>query len=353
MAKIKVNLSKIKYNAMTLSALLSQHHIDFTPVIKCVAGDEKIVEMFKNIGITHVADARISNIQKSTDKAMSYTLIRNSNRNELENLVHYVDTSIQTELATIRQINEIASNYDVKHNILLMVDWKDAREGVLTYDVIDYIKEIINMHHIYLKGLAFNFMCFNAIAPTEEDVKLINQFITSIEGVMHMQFDVISGGNSSMLLQMLYNDLGKINELRIGETLFRGIETTTNHSFDTLYQNAIILETEIVEIKPRINVNDGQHYLQAIVDIGNLDTDVNHIQPLHHQVKVLGATSDHLMIDLLNNEHYHIGDRIQFSLGYKALAQSMFVPNLPKDYKRDDIIEKMCYPQIKGILNKI
>ena len=145
MAKIKVNLSKIKYNAMTLSALLSHHHIDFTPVIKCVAGDEKIVEMFKNIGITHVADARISNIQKSTDKAMSYTLIRNSNRNELENLVHYVDTSIQTELATIRQINEIASNYDVKHNILLMVDWKDAREGVLTYDVIDYIKEIIRV----------------------------------------------------------------------------------------------------------------------------------------------------------------------------------------------------------------
>src|SRR5699024_3732046 len=172
---------------------------------------------------------------------------------------------------------------DVCSSDLLMVDWKDAREGVLTYDVIDYIKEIINMHHIYLKGLAFNFMCFNAIAPTEEDVKLINQFITSIEEVMHMQFDVISGSNSSMLLQMLYNDLGKINELKIGETLFRGIETTTNHSFDTLYQNAIILETEIVEIKPRINVSDGQHYLQAIVDIGNLDTAVNDIQPLHHQ----------------------------------------------------------------------
>ena len=61
---------------------------------------------------------------------MSYTLIRNSNRNELESLVHYVDTSVQTELATIRQINEIASNYDVKHNILLMVDWKDARRCV-------------------------------------------------------------------------------------------------------------------------------------------------------------------------------------------------------------------------------
>src|SRR5699024_7441535 len=136
----------------------------------------------------------------------------------------------------------------------------------------------------------------------EEDVKLINQFITSIEEVMHMQFDVISGGNSSMLLQMLYNDLGKINELRIGETLFRGIETTTNHSFDTLYQNAIILETEIVEIKPRINLYAVQHNLQAIVVIGNFDTAVNELQPLHHHMNVLGTTSDHLMMHLLNNE---------------------------------------------------
>src|SRR5699024_3482581 len=127
----------------------------------------------------------------------------------------------------------------------------------------------------------------------------------------------------------------------------------TNHSFDTLYQNAIILETEIVEIKPRINVNDGQHYLQAIVDIGNLDTDVNDIQPLHHQVKVLSATSDHLMMYLLNNVHYHIGYKIEFRLCYKAIAQCMFVPNIPKDYKREDIIKKMCYPQIKGILNII
>ena len=51
MAKIKVNLSKIKYNAMTLSALLNQHHIDFTPVIKCVAGDEKSLKCLKILAL--------------------------------------------------------------------------------------------------------------------------------------------------------------------------------------------------------------------------------------------------------------------------------------------------------------
>ena len=47
MAKININLSKIKYNAMTLNSLLRQHHIAFTPVIKCVAGDNTIVEMYR------------------------------------------------------------------------------------------------------------------------------------------------------------------------------------------------------------------------------------------------------------------------------------------------------------------
>lgn len=38
MANVRVNLSKIKYNAKVLQSLLERRHIHFTPVIKCVAG---------------------------------------------------------------------------------------------------------------------------------------------------------------------------------------------------------------------------------------------------------------------------------------------------------------------------
>ena len=43
MANVRVNLSKIKYNAKVLQSLLERRHIHFTPVIKCVAGDKRIV----------------------------------------------------------------------------------------------------------------------------------------------------------------------------------------------------------------------------------------------------------------------------------------------------------------------
>ena len=35
---------------------------------------------------------------------------------------------------------------------MLMVDWKDGREGVLTYDVVRYVQEVL-LSHIQLVGL--------------------------------------------------------------------------------------------------------------------------------------------------------------------------------------------------------
>ena len=49
-----------------------------------------------------------------------------------------------------------------------MVDWKDGREGVLTFDVVRYVQEILKLSHIQLVGLAFNFMCFKSEAPNEK-----------------------------------------------------------------------------------------------------------------------------------------------------------------------------------------
>ncbi|WP_436854820.1 alanine/ornithine racemase family PLP-dependent enzyme [Staphylococcus caeli] len=343
MAQVQINLSKIKYNAQVLSLLFQQHQMRFTPVIKCVGGDRRIVEILKDIGLTHFADARIENITKSSDEDLSFMMIRNTSKKELEAVVRYTKVSIQTELETIRELNDIAGQLGVKHSVMLMVDWKDGREGILTYDVIHYINEILYMHHINIVGLAFNFMCFQSIIPTEEDVTMINQFVDSVEHETNMRFQIISGGNSSMLPQMLYRDFGKINELRVGETLFRGVETTTNQPIASLFQNAITLDAEIVEIKPRMGLTTGRPYLQAIVDIGNLDTDVENIVPLHHHIKIIGATSDHVMIDLWNQEHYQIGDKIQFSLGYKALAQSMYMNNLEKYYVYDKAIDQLSH----------
>ena len=339
--QLTINLSKIQYNAKVLLTLLNEHHVHFTPVTKCIAGDQVIVNELKKLGITHFADARIDNIKRASAQDITYTMLRSPGKNELQEIVKMAKISIQTELKTIKALNSVAKSKGTKHEILLMVDWKDAREGVLTYDVINYINEILKLHHICLVGLSFNFLCFNTLPPTEDDVEMINHFIETIETETQYHFKIISGGNSSMLTQMFYNDLGKINELRIGETLFRGVDTITSQPSPILFQNSIVLEGEILEIKPRLDMASGRHYLQAIIDIGYLDTAINGLAPLNKQVKIIGATSDHLMIDLLNCDYYQVGDKIEFDLNYQALAQSMYMGNIHKNYTTDNGIAVM------------
>ena len=38
--------------------------------------------------------------------------------------------SMQTEIESIREINDIAKQLNQKHQIMLMIDWKDRREGL-------------------------------------------------------------------------------------------------------------------------------------------------------------------------------------------------------------------------------
>ncbi|GEP80668.1 alanine racemase [Staphylococcus carnosus] len=341
MAYLEIDLAKIQHNTLMLKHKLEQRGLDITPVIKCIAGDRTIVEALKQLGIHHVGDARFSNMDKLDDEDLSFMMIRTPNRRELKETVLKVSISIQTEIETIRRINEIAASLDKKHKILLMVDWKDSREGILTYDIPEYINEIMHMKYICLAGLAFNFMCFQDIAPTEEDILLINQFIQSVEKKTGYPLKMISGGNSSALPLLDYCTFGRINDLRIGESLFRGVNTVDQQPIHYLFQDAITLKAEIIEIKPRIDTVKDASYLQVILDIGQIDTAIKDIFPMYDNVRIMGATSDHLMVDLKNSDFHKVGDMITFKLGYQALAHSMYQDTIPHEYVREPGVQML------------
>ncbi len=109
MAHVNINISKIKYNAKVLQTVFQSKNMQFTPVIKCIAGDRTIVESLKALGINHVAESRLDSIRISiADQDLTYTLLRTPAKKEISDMIEKVDMSIQTELSTIHQINEVA-----------------------------------------------------------------------------------------------------------------------------------------------------------------------------------------------------------------------------------------------------
>ncbi|MCH8647483.1 alanine racemase [Staphylococcus lugdunensis] len=341
MPKLNINLAKIKYNAQVLQSFLASKDINFTPVVTAIAGDREILKVLKQVGLTEIADSRLANIQRFGDPDVNFILLKSHAEDCDKEIIQHVKISVQTELTSIYRLNEVAQTLGTTHQIVLMVDWKDGREGVLTYDVLQYLHEIMSLKHIKVIGLAFNFMSFKSEAPSDDDIFTMNQFICAVEKELGYRLKLISGGNSSMLPQLMYNDLGKINDLRIGDTLFRGENTTSGQPMPNLYQHAITLEAQIIEIKPRVNMETKQSYLQAIVNIGYIDTVTNNIQPMDKELKIKGASSDYLMIDLNNQDGYQLGDTITFTLGHEALTQSMYMRHLEKNYVNDDLINAL------------
>ena len=63
---------------------------------------------------------------------------------------------------------------------------------------------------------------------------------------------------------------------------------------------------------------------RAIVNLGKQDVRVEGISPKDKDIEVLGASSDHLILNLSkSNKNYKLGDIIEFNMDYGALLQSM------------------------------
>ncbi|AVQ33577.1 alanine racemase [Staphylococcus muscae] len=348
MGEIHIHLSKIKYNALLLQQMLYQRRIRMIPVAKCMAGDAQVEHALRDLGFDLLAASRLNHISEVQTQRKDYMLIKGTLSEQAARTVQLTRISLQTELETIHALNEAAIEQGTTHQLLLMVDWKDGREGVLTYEVVSYIKQIKKMKGIDFKGLAFNFMCYRQMPPTEEDLPYMNQFIEAVERDTGVHLHTISGGNSSMLMLAMYQDMGRINELRIGEAIFRGVETAYNMRLPQLYDQAVTMTGRILEIKPRLDMRTRQSYLQAVVDIGELDTDVGDMIPMDDQLSIVGYTSDVLLINLGLADYYQIGDSISFELGYSAIAQSMHNQQLERNYIEDEGIELL----IQGFVDK-
>ncbi|RWC99469.1 MAG: alanine racemase, partial [Mesorhizobium sp.] len=61
----------------------------------------------------------------------------------VEEVVRTVDISLQSELATIRELSRIAERMGRVHDIMLMIDLGDLREGIWPNDLVPTVEQIL------------------------------------------------------------------------------------------------------------------------------------------------------------------------------------------------------------------
>jgi predicted amino acid racemase len=251
-------------------------------------------------------------------------------------------------------LNEEAALQGKTHQILLMIDLGDLREGFFEEaDWMHAIEEIIEMPNIEIMGLGVNLMCYGGIIPDEVNLGKLVACYETVAKRFGLELKMISGGNSSSLY-LLDNDGEStlptgITNLRIGDAFFTG-ETSLGIRFPEMYNDVFTMQVEIIELKEkpsypigRIDVDafgqipvfeDKGNRLKGILAVGRQDIVFAGLYPEDAGLAMIGASSDHLIMDFTDSEvNYKVGDLVKFRLHYGAVLQAFTSKYVTKTYK--------------------
>ncbi len=332
--KLVIDLKKLEHNT---KVIVDKYDFPIMGVTKCFCAEPEAVEAMIKGGIGYLADSRIENLMK-IETSLQKVLLRLPMISQLELVVQEVDIVLISEIETIKKMNEYASKINKVMKIVLMFDLGDLREGIWYEDDLGFVSELLELEYIDIYGIGVNLTCYGGIIPTNKHIDMLLKIKEDLTK-LGANIRIVSGGNSSSLY---LDDVSGINNLRIGEAILLGRETAYGKLMDGMYDDVFTLEAEVIEAdnKPSHPVGDigmdAFGNVPSFIDRGNIDRailavgkqDVD-IDSLYFDGQILGASSDHLMIE----GKYQVGDIVRFKLGYGGLLAVATSPYVEKEVK--------------------
>lgn len=341
--RIEIDLGKIAHNVTRLMELYGSRGIGISAVTKVVCGNPDIAEVLVQAGVGILADSRIANIRKMRDAGIEaqFLLLRTPFLSQAEAVVKYADLSLNSDLSVIEELSRLALMRHIKHRIILMVELGDLREGLMPADVNNAVEFVLELDGIELAGIGANLACFGGIKPDNEKMGQLSMIAKEIEEKFGLTLSFVSGGNSANYQWfMSTQDMGMINDLRLGESIYLGCETLHRKPIPGLFTDAFTLFAEVIEssIKPSLpygevcqdvsgkvpEFQDLGRIRRAILGIGLQDVLVSGLTP-RAEISILGASSDHIILNT-GDIVYIAGDEVAFDLNYGALLSAMTSP---------------------------
>lgn len=334
---LKTDLKKLQHNAAFLKAQCADYGIDIMAVTKVYCGHPELAKAMLDAGITILADSRVLNLKRMSGLDAKKVLLRLPLIAEADEVVKYADISLNSEIKTIKALNESAKNQNKIHGVMLMVDLGDLREGVLPQNLTPFTREVLALEHIRIVGLGVNLTCYGGVMPDENNMGELVELAKTLEATFNIQLDWISGGNSSSLYLMKQGGMPKaVNVLRLGESIVLGRETAYGDVIEGTHTDVFTLEAQIVELKEKESLPKGTIGMDAfgnkpsfvdkgkmvrgILGIGKQDVNPSSLIALDERLEIVGASSDHLIVDFSRaNGSYEVGDIVSFNVEYGAL----------------------------------
>ena len=348
MPRIEISLSQIRENTKKLSELYMQKGISLMGVTKAVLGEPFIAKAMIQGGVKFIADSRIENIQKMKSAGIltQFVLLRTP-VSKAESIVKNADISLNTEIKTLKNLSHHAKGQNKMHQVIIMVELGDLREGILPCDLPQFIRETLSLPHIKIIGIGCNLACYGGIKPDSKNMRELSELVDLLEKEFHIDLEIISGGNSANFEWFKSSQgVGRVNNLRLGESILLGCETVGRKVIPGLHTGAFQLIAEVIESKRKASVplgeicqdafgnvpdflDQGDHQ-RVIIALGKQDVEVSNLKS-NNKLKMVGSSSDHIILDG-GDHNLEVGDEVSFSLDYGGLLATMTSPFVSKQF---------------------
>jgi predicted amino acid racemase len=347
---LTVDLDKVEHNARTIVDLCARHGIAVTGVTKGACGDPEVAAAMLRGGVSSIGDSRVESIRRLREAgiATSFVLLRIPSLSTVDEVAEWADVSLDSELVVLEALSAAACRRGVAHDVIVMVDLGDLREGVWPDDLLPFVRQARALPGIRIRGLGTNLSCFGGIVPSADNMNRLVALAGEVERTFDLRLDLISGANSSGLELIASGRMPRrVNHARIGEAILLGRETTHRRPWPGTFPDAFVLHAEVVELKRKPSVpigdrgedafgerpafEDRGEIVRALLNVGREDVDVGGIEPTDSRMRILGGSSGYLVVDVTAMAgRLRVGDVVAFSVTYRALLAAMTSPYVTK-----------------------
>lgn len=351
-ATVTVDLGKVTENTRRIVDALGGR--DVYGVTKVTCGAPQVARAMLAGGAVGIAESRLENVERMRDAGVSaeFWLLRAPTPQQAEEAVRLIDVSLESEIETVRALGVAARALGKRHRIVAMVDLGDLREGMMPADLPAFLETVEALPNIEVFGIGTSLTCYGAIVPDSENLGVLVAHAQSAEARLGRRLHV-SGGMSSSLDALIDGALpDRIDGLRIGESILLGVSTVTREPILGLHTDAVTISAPVIEclVKPskprgtsaqdafggRPTFVDRGERRRAILAIGRQDVVPEGLTSLDPRIHVLGASSDHLVLDVHDlPDPPRLGESFSFIPGYAAVLAAFTSPYVDKRFTKE------------------
>jgi predicted amino acid racemase len=341
--RIEFDCDLIQQNAQTIVSLCAANGIEVVGVGKGSCGNAHIANAMLAGGVQMLGESRLPVMRRLRAGGVmaDFMLLRIPRASEAFDIVELTRVSLNSEVAVVRALSSAAVQLGVRHQVLLMLEMGDRREGVPLEQAIDTAGEILKLPSIDLIGTAVNWGCVSGVMPSEVKMAELVAITEQIERTYSVSLPIISGGSTANLGLVLAGKMpSRVNQLRIGEGILLGTSVPAWNPIPGLVPGIFTMVAEVIEVQTKPSLPDGEIGLdafggvptfvdlgerrRAIVAMGKQDLLVDSLTPQRHNITIVAASSDHTVLDVTDAfPPVEVGDELVFDMTYSGVATAM------------------------------